>query len=76
MRAIIITIPSVLLETGAIISRMRRRSSSSRGPGSIPKTARMITESVRSCIEGSSANGSPTGQDSIARSAASRMTSS
>ena len=36
----------------------------------------MITSSVSACIEGISANGSPTGQESIARSAASRITRS
>ena len=62
------------MPTGSIIARMRRLSSSCRGPSSTPKTARMITSSVSDCIEGSSANGSPTGHESIARSAASRIT--
>ena len=40
----------------------------------MPNTVREITWSVSCCIDGSSANGSPTGHESIAASAASRIT--
>ena len=43
--------------TGSSIVRMRRFSSSWRGPSSTPKTACMITSSVSDCIVGSSVNG-------------------
>jgi hypothetical protein len=64
------------LPTGSIISRRRRFSSSLRRPSSTPKTARAITSSVSDCIQGRSAKGRPVGQESITRSAASRITCS
>ena len=63
-------------EIGMIIARRRRLSSVRRAPSSTPKTARVITSRVSACIDGMTANGSPTGHASISRSAASRMTCS
>ena len=60
---------------GSIIARSLSRSSCSAGPGSKPNTALMITRNVSDCMLGSNSNGSPTGQESISRSADSRITS-
>ena len=57
--------------------RVARRRSNSGVPGvglaSMPKIPAMITSSVMACIRGASANGFPTGQPSISRSAASAI---
>ncbi len=57
----------------ARMSSSARRSSSLRSPPT-PKTARMITSSVTSCIDGWIGNGVPVGHPSISRSVASSMT--
>ena len=55
------------------ILRMRSRSSSSRGPGVVPKTARRITLSVTSAMWGCSEKGSCSGQVSMSRRAMSTI---
>jgi hypothetical protein len=56
-------------------SSMRRRSSSSRGPSRVPKTARRMTSRVIERMRGSSANGRWRGQRSTSRSVTASMRS-
>ena len=65
-----------MLVVVSIIRRSRRLSSSASAPASMPNTARVMTSSVIACMCGRRANGRPTGQVSMSRSAASRMIAS
>ncbi len=65
------------IDENRVRPRTARRSACSGVPAagrpSIPKIPAMITSSVIACIRGAIANGSPTGQPSISRSAASTI---